>query len=330
MKHTPQTEHCQLNNSTSNAYNIKTTPKHLSEQPFPYEVDHYKFNKSSKNDTAALKKDSSIKLKKPSCTLVMYPVVPTENIKSTSNDVKKLTPSTLDESNIGDNIKLVMENQQKNVLLESELKMYHEHLKKYDKDAKEVMKKFTISLDEKSKVIKKCEEDLLLFNSRVCDLQLQLEESLKRTMQLECEVASTNPSLDRSRPSKSIATTTSFHESIDDITTNSLQLENKKLKETIQNLETKLAKRDLHIFNLKQVLNLETNKMKQLNDAQEEIMKLQRESIDKSNEISVLRDELKYAANMRSELISEYDEKIVKLKKLLAIREFLLKKERQS
>lgn len=235
---------------------------------------------------------------------VVMPVQVNTN-DSMLNDVKTLSSASVDQLKIGDNIKLALEPSNADLFV-TELKAYQESLKKYDQEAKEVIHKFTESLDEKGKMIRKYEEDLSLFNTRVFSLQSQLEGSLERTKKLESTIESK---------------TTVNCPSADE-----MKSENVKLKERIKILETKLAKRDLHIFNLKEVLSIETNKMKERNEAQEEINKLQCESISKSREIAILRDELKYAANMRTELVSEYDEKIVKLKKLLAIREYLLMK----
>lgn len=314
----PQVNHTfQSNHSTPNA--IETTPKHLSESSFLYGMEQLKINKSTASMVALLKKNSS-KLKS-------LPI-PIEISKSFSNDIETLdSSSVLDQLNIGDNNKLAIEH--KNFQFETELKIYHEHLKKYDEEAKDVINKFTASLDEKGKIIRKCEEDLAMFDSRVYDFQQKLEESLERTRFLESKIATPEESLKRNKKLKSMEDTTDSRQLANDKSCE-LQFENEKLKETITKLEMKLAKRNLHISNLKEILSFETDKIKQLNEAQEEILKLQRESIDKSNEISILRDELSYAAKKRSELINEYDEKIHKLKKLLAIREFLLIKERKS
>ncbi|KAG4068132.1 hypothetical protein HA402_001557 [Bradysia odoriphaga] len=219
-------------------------------------------------------------------------------------DHMKIPPDPIaNDPNIGDSTQALFENKRGD-RLETELKTYSESLKKYDQAAKDVIDKFTESLNEKGNIIRKYEEELSLFNSRVSQLQTQLVESLERTKQME-----------------SIAVNTAIsHPTVD------LKAENEKLKESVRNLETKLARRDLHINNLKEVLTIETNKLKELNKAQVEINQLQRDNIDKSHEISILRDELRYAAKMRTELVSEYDEKIAKLKKLLAIREYLLVK----
>lgn len=280
----------------------ETVPQVGCEKSFRNEKLHA--NKlSSKKLESCIKNDSP--LNKSSNPVAMPVHVNTNN--SILNDLKT-TSASVDQLKIGDNIKLAMETSNAD-LFATELKAYQESLKKYDQEAKEVIHKFTESLDEKGKIIRKYEEDFSLFNSRVVSLQNQLEESLERTKKLESTIES--------------KTTVSCQSTI---TTDEIKSENLKLKEIIKNLETKLAKRDLHIFNLKEVLSIETNKMKELNKAQEEINRLQCESINKSREITILRDELKYAANMRTELVSEYDEKIVKLKKLLAIREYLLMK----
>lgn len=256
-----------------------------------------------------INKDSPTKSNESSLPVVM-PVHVQLN-KSVSNDVKSTSLSPVDELKIDDdNIKSTMGTRPTNQF-ETELKTYNENLKKCDQEAKDVIDKFTDSLGGKEEIIKKYEEELSLFNNNIGNLQLQLEESLERTRQLEATISTTN--------ARHTTTTPDEHKS-----------ENEKLKEMVRNLEMKLAKRDLHIFNLKEVLSIETHKIKELNKAQEEINKLQRECIDKSREISVLRDELKYTTNMRSELVKDYDEQIAKLKKLLAIREFLLMKQKSE
>lgn len=217
------------------------------------------------------------------------------------NETKTLTTSTVNDLNIGDTSQVLLEDSRVD-LLETELKTYSESLKKYDQEAKDVIDKFTESLNEKGNIIRKYEEELSLFNDKVSQLQTQLVESLERTKQME-----------------SVAVKTPISQPTID-----LKSENEKLKGFVELLEKKLAKRDLHIYNLKEVLTIETKKIKELNKAQEEINNLQRVNIDKCREISVLRDELKYAAKMRLELANEYEGKIVKLKKLLAIREYLL------
>lgn len=309
----------QSNYFTSNSIEITTKP--FSEPSFLNDgKEQSRVNNSTTNIVTLLKKNSSKQLKKLSIPTIFS----SEISKSSSNGVEKLpSSSVLDQLTIGDNIKMAIE--QNKFQSESELKIYHEHLKKYDEEAKDVIHQFTASLEERGKIIKRCEEDLGMFNSRVIDFQQQLQESLDRTRLLESKIALTEESLEQNKQLKS--------KSCRQLTDNNyqkLQSENEHLKENITKLETKLAKRDLHISNLKEILTLETAKIKNLNEAQEEIIKLQLESIDKSNEITVLREELKHASVMRSELINEYDEKIVKLKKLLAIREYLLMKERKS
>lgn len=302
--YTPQPASFQRSNSTVCS---ETVPQIRCEKSFLYETNLNKKPSLKKFDTF-IKKEAALNMNKSSIPLIRP--IHVEINKSPLNDLKTAPSTSVDELKYGDNVKLAIESKHAG-LFETELKTYHESLKKYDQEAKDVIDKFTESLDEKGKIIKKYEEELSLFNNRICSLQKQLEDSLARTRQLESTVAST---------------TTTTNDSHSTTTFNEIKSENEKLKEMVKNLETKLAKRDLHIFNLKEVLSIETNKLKELNKAQEEINKLQRESIDKSREITILRDELKYASKMRTELVNEYDEKIVKLKKLLAIREYLLMK----
>lgn len=297
----------QMDTLVTNSVTTVQNQIHFSDTDLFHKPGLKKFNTFIKND---LDDDSYKTSDTLSLTTALPEFVNQQISEAIPNDVTSASTSTVADIEIGDTIDLTMERSRHIDLFETEMKTYHESLKKYDQQAKDVIDKFTDSLNEKGKIITKYERELSLFNDKVCNIQRQLEESLDHTKQLESSIPKTNPNPNARENA------------------NELELENENLKQRIKHLETKLAKRDLHISNLKDVLSLETNKMKDLNKAQEEINNLQRDSIDKSREISILRDELQYAANMRQELINEYDDKIVKLKKLLAIREYLLMKER--